>query len=222
MGWGDPGRGREPAVASRWTRWVLARTASLCLPATLLHAALPPDTSIPDRVWLTGQLLIAAPQLRQPAFNHAVILVVQHNREGAFGIVINRPRQAFRSPGFAHRLRRQCRAASRTGAGVLRRPDRPRRGLVVHSADYRLADTMDIDGRVALSTAADILHDIGLGKGPDKSLIAFGYAGWAPSQLEDRTRARRLGDMPEDPALVFDADRGKVWSDALARHKASR
>jgi putative transcriptional regulator len=208
-------------VAWQWTRWIFA-TASLSLSATLLHAALPPDTSIPDRTWLTGQLLIAAPQLRQPAFNHAVILVVQHNREGAFGIVINRP--AEKRP-----IARMLTAFGADSSGIKDSvrvfsggPIDPAVALVVHSADYRLADTMDIDGRVSLSTAADILRDIGLGKGPHQSLIAFGYAGWTPLQLEDEIRQGAWVTVPEDPALVFDDDRGKVWSDALAQHKASR
>ena len=94
--------------------------------------------------------------------------------------------------------------------------------LVLHSAEYRRPDTIDIDGRVALTTAADVLRDIGLGKGPDKSLVAFGYAGWAPSQLENEIAHGVWVTVPEDPALVFDDDRAKVWSDALARHKASR
>ena len=92
--------------------------------------------------------------------------------------------------------------------------------FVVHSADYHRPDTVDIDGRVALSEAADVLRDIGLGKGPSKSLVAFGYAGWAPVAARGRARARRLGSRcRRDPALVFDDDRTKVWTDALALHK---
>ena len=94
--------------------------------------------------------------------------------------------------------------------------------FVLHSADYRRADTIDIDGRVALSDAADVLRDIGLGKGPSKSLVAFGYAGWAPSQLEDEIARGAWVAVPEDPALVFDDDRAKVWTDALALRKTGR
>ena len=95
-------------------------------------------------------------------------------------------------------------------------------GFVLHSAEYRRADTLDIDGRVALSAAPDVLRDIGLGKGPSKSLVAFGYAGWAPSQLEDEMAHGVWVTVPEDPALVFDDDRAKVWADAMARHKTVR
>ena len=66
--------------------------------------------------------------------------------------------------------------------------------LVIHSIDYRRPDTLDIDGRVGLSAAADVLRDMAIGKGPNKSLIAFGYVGWEASQLEDEIGARHLGD----------------------------
>jgi putative transcriptional regulator len=204
-----------------YTRWIFAAAAVL-VPATLIHAALPTDTDIPDRVWLAGQLLIASPHLRQPPFDHAVILLAQHNREGAFGIVINRP--VDRRP-----IARLLAAFGADASGVtdsvrvfVGGPVDPAVGLVVHTADYRQPDTLDIDGRVALSAAADVLRDIGLGKGPNKSLLAFGYAGWKPSQLEEELAHGMWVTVPEDPALVFDADRSKVWADALARYKPGR
>ena len=83
-------------------------------------------------------------------------------------------------------------------------------------------DTIDIDGHIALTDAAEVLRDIGLGKGPQKSLLAFGYAGWAPSQLDDEIKAGAWVTVPENPALVFDDDRSKVWADALALQKADK
>ena len=74
-----------------------------------------------------------------------------------------------------------------------------RSAFVLHSAEYRRPDTLDIDGRVALTIGPDVLRDIGLGKGPDKSLVAFGYAGWAPSQLDDELAHGVWMTMPEDP-----------------------
>jgi putative transcriptional regulator len=204
-----------------WTRWLLA-AAAIFLPATLLHAALPSEINIPDRVWLTGQLLIASPQLRQPAFDHAVILLAQHNRDGAFGIVINRPADKRPIAGLLTAIGADASGVTDSVRVFLGGPVDPAVGLVIHSADYRRADTLDIDGRVALSAAIDVLRDIGLGKGPSKSLIAFGYAGWAPSQLEDELKQGVWVTVPEDPALVFDDDRTKVWTDALARHKTVR
>ena len=192
------------------------------LPATLLHAALPTDPDISGPVSFTGQLLIASPQLRQPEFDHAVILLAQHNREGAFGVVIN-------GPETKRPIAELLKAFGANPAGVsgsigifLGGPVDPDIGLVVHSAEYSRPDTLDIDGRVALTIGPDVIRDIGLGKGPNKSLVAFGYAGWAAAQLEDELAHGVWITVPEDPALVFDDDRAKVWADAMARHKSGR
>jgi putative transcriptional regulator len=101
-------------------------------------------------------------------------------------------------------------------------PVSPEIAFVVHSIDYHRPDTIDIDGRVALTGATEVLRDIGLGKGPAKSLVAFGYAGWAPSQLDDEIKGGAWVAVAENPALVFDDDRSKVWADALALQKAGK
>lgn len=195
--------------------------AAMLLSASVLHAALPsatsPDLSGPTSV--TGQLLIATPALRGPPFEHAVILVAQHSNAGALGIVINQP---LGERPIARLL--QAFGADASGVNGMVRlflggPVDPAIGFVLHSADYRNDSTVDIDGRVALSSGPQILRDIGLGKGPRHSLIAFGYAGWAPAQLDDELRKGVWDTLPEDPALVFDDDRAKVWSDAMARYK---
>ena len=212
-----------------WTykRWILA-AAAMVLPATatLLHAALPTAPTTPrdlsGPISYAGQLLVASPDLRQPVFDHAVILLAQHNREGAFGIVVNRPIDKRPISALLD-------AFGADGSGITDSvrvfrggPVDVATGFVVHSAEYRLHDTLDIDGRVALTVAPDVLRDIGLGKGPSKSLVAFGYAGWAPSQLEDELAHGVWVTVPEDLSLVFDDDRAKVWADALARHKTGR
>ncbi len=162
------------------------------------------------------------PELRQPEFDHAVILLAKHTREGALGIVINRP-------GKMHPIADLLTAFGADAAGVhgdiqifLGGPVDPGIGFVVHSAEYQTPDTLDIDGRVALTIAPEVLRDIGLGKGPRKSLAAFGYAGWAPSQLDDELAHGVWITIPEDPALVFDDDRAKLWDDARARQKTGR
>ncbi len=199
-------------------RWILAAVAVL-LPAAVLHAALPteqPDVTGPTS--LAGQLLIASPDLGDP-FDHAVILMAQHNRDGALGIVINRP---IASRPIASLLE----ALGGDGSGItasvplfLGGPVGPTMAFVIHSADYRRDDTLDIDGRVALSEAADVLRDIGLGKGPTKSLVALGYAGWGSSQLEDEIARGAWVTVPENPKLVFDDDRATVWTEAMALYK---
>jgi putative transcriptional regulator len=197
-------------------RWILVALA-IALPTVALHAALPTDPDVSGRTSFAGQLLIASPDMRDP-FDHAVILMAQHNRDGALGIIINHPIDS-----------RPIACVLKALGGItdsvrlfLGGPVSPNVAFVVHSADYHRPDTVDIDDRVALSDATDVLRDIGLGKGPAKSLVALGYAGWAPSQLEDEIARGAWVTVPEDPALVFDDDRTKVWTDAMALHKTDR
>jgi putative transcriptional regulator len=93
-------------------------------------------------------------------------------------------------------------------------PVQPETGFVIHSTDYRRSDTIDIDGHVAVTSSAGILRDMGSNKGPKKSFVAFGYAGWGPGQLEDELAHGVWLTAPEEPALVFDEDRQKVWERA--------
>lgn len=196
--------------------WVFA--AAIVLPAAALHAALPekPDTS--GRTSFAGELLIAAPSMRDP-FDHAVVLVAQHNRNGALGIVINHPLGRRPIASLLQALGVDASGVTGSVRTFVGGPVAPGTAFVLHSADYRRASTGDIDGRIAFSEAADVLRDIGLGNGPRKSLVAFGYAGWAPSQLDDEIARGAWVTVDEDLALVFDDDRTKVWSDALALRK---
>ena len=91
-------------------------------------------------------------------------------------------------------------------------------GFVIHSSEYHRAGDIEVDGRVAVTSGADlvgILRDIGDNKGPQKSLLAFGYAGWAPGQLDYEMANRIWSTVPEEPSVVFDEDREKVWERAF-------
>jgi putative transcriptional regulator len=204
-----------------YRRWILAAAAVL-MPAAALHAALssePPDLS--ETPSFAGRLLIASPQMRDP-FDHAVILLAQHSRDGALGVIINHPLDSRPIAAVLQALGADASGVKDSVRLFLGGPVGRDTAFVVHSADYRRDDTVDIDGRVALSDAADVLRDIGLGKGPSKSLVTLGYAGWSPSQLEDEIARGAWVTVPEDPNLVFDDDRTKVWTDALVRYKTDR
>jgi len=193
--------------------------AAILLPASLLHAALPtePDASGPTS--LAGQLLVASPDLRQAEFDHVVILLAQHSQGGALGIVINRPGAMRSVAELLSALHADTSGVTGSVRVFFGGPVDPKAGLILHSAEYNLPDTIDIDGRVAMSVAPGALRDIGLGKGPKKSLMAFGYAGWAPAQLENELAHGIWVTVPEDLGLVFDDDRASLWTDAMARHK---
>jgi putative transcriptional regulator len=201
-------------------RWILTAVA-VVLPAAVLHAALPSEPDVSGRTSFAGRLLIASPDMRDP-FDHAVIMMARHNRDGALGIVINHPLARRPIANILEALGVDASGVTDSVQIFLGGPVGPNVAFVLHSADYHRPDTMDIDGRVALSDAAEVLRDIGLGQGPKRSLLAFGYAGWAPSQLDDEITQGAWVTAPEDPTLVFDEDRGKVWTDALALYKGYR
>lgn len=163
-----------------------------------------------------GNLLIASAQIQDPRFYHAVVLILQHTKDGAFGIVIN------------HKLATEKIAALLAASGDDDKtvegsipvfsggPVQPELGFVVHSADYRTGDTMLVDGKVAMTASKEALKDIGHGKGPKKYFFAFGYAGWGAGQLEGEIARNDWFTASEDSALVFDDDRDTVWDKALA------
>jgi len=204
-----------------WRRWLFAAAAVL-LPTAVLHAALSPEQpDVAAPASLAGQLLIASPDMGEP-FDHAVILMAQHTRDGALGIVINHPLATRPIAKILDALGADSGGVTGSVPIFLGGPVGATTAFAVHSSDYRRDHTLYIDDRVALSDAVDVLRDIGLGRGPAKSLVALGYAGWGPSQLDDEIARGAWVTVPEDPHLVFDDDRAKVWTDAMALHKNER
>jgi len=189
----------------------------LILPPTFLWAALPKSDAAPDGGSLAGQLLIASPEIGDPRFDHAVILMVRHDKEGAFGIIVNRPIEDRSLADLLGEMGEQDTGIDGSIRVFAGGPVEPGIGFVVHSADYHRAETLDIDGRVAMTSSREILHDIGHHKGPLKFLVAFGYAGWGPGQLENELAQHGWFTSPEDSQLTFDDNRARVWETAMAR-----
>ncbi|HXL48861.1 MAG TPA: YqgE/AlgH family protein [Xanthobacteraceae bacterium] len=191
--------------------------AGMFLCATLVYAALPTAADKPDRGSLTGQLLIASPSMGDPRFLQTVILMVRHDGNGALGIVINRPLGDRPLASLLAALGEKDPTAAGTVRVFAGGPVEPGIGFVVHSTDYHRPNTLDIDGSLALTSSREILRDIGNQRGPTKSLIAFGYAGWAPGQLEGELAQGFWFTTPQDGNLVFDDDRDAVWDHAMKR-----
>lgn len=96
-------------------------------------------------------------------------------------------------------------------------PMQPDISFVIHGSDYRRPATRDIDARLAVTPASEVLEDIAAKQGPAKSIITFGYAGWAPGQLEGEISRNVWYTAPADPGIVFDDERNMVWEHAIAR-----
>ena len=183
----------------------------LCDPAPPTRAQAPAHTS------LAGQLLIAVPGMADPRFQRSVILMVRHDQTGAFGIVINRPVTERPLAGLLEALGDTDARVTGTVRIFYGGPVQPEIGFVVHSAEYRGPETIAIEGGLAVTSSREILRDMGSSKGPLKTLVAFGYAGWGPGQLEGELARRSWFLAPADAALVFDEERDKVWDAAMTR-----
>jgi putative transcriptional regulator len=178
----------------------------------------PGDAPIAPRATsLAGELLIAAPSMADPRFVRTVILMVRHDRNGAFGIVINRPLGERPLKDLLQALGDKDAVAEGTVRVFHGGPVQPEVGFVIHSADYSRGNTLSIDSRVAMTSSREILHDIAARKGPAHSLVAFGYAGWAPGQLDGEMASRAWFTAADDTRLLFEEDRDKVYDEAMKR-----
>jgi putative transcriptional regulator len=191
--------------------------AMLVFLASALHAALPTAAEPPRHDSLAGQLLIAAPNMPDPRFYQTVILMVRHDRDGALGIVINRPVQERSLASLLQALGGDDVPAAGTIRIFAGGPVQPEIGFVVHSTDYRRPETLIINARVAMTSSREILRDIASKQGPKQSLVAFGYAGWGAGQLESELERRAWFTAPDDLGLIFEHDRDKVWDEAMKR-----
>jgi putative transcriptional regulator len=204
-------------MSSTWQARPILALAALLAAAPVLNAAAPVAAETPAHVSLAGQFLIATPEMGDPRFERTVILMVRHDKDGAFGIVVNRPiavRPLAELLGMLGDKDTPVSGEVRILAGG---PVQPELGFVIHTAEYAGPQTMAIDRHMAVTSSREILRDIGSGKGPKKSLFAFGYAGWGAGQLEGELKGRAWAIAPAEQRLVFDEDREKLWDIAYAQ-----
>ncbi len=163
------------------------------------------------------------PGMGDGRFARSVVYLCAHSREGAMGIVINQPAKRIRFPDLLVQLDVvPAEAAIRLPAQaeemlVLKGgPVETGRGFVLHSPDYFVDNsTLPIDETVSLTATLDILRAIANGAGPSRAVLALGYAGWSPGQLESEIQANGWLNCPADPALVFDAELDTKYDRAL-------
>jgi putative transcriptional regulator len=186
-------------------------------PAALGFAARTPANPDPATTSLAGQLLVASPDMPDPRFRRTVILLVRHDKTGAMGIVINRPLGEEPLAKLLGEIGRPVPGAQGSVRIFAGGPMQPYVGLILHSPEYRRAQTVTVDRFVAMTSDPELLRDIARHHGPAKTLVAFGYAGWGPGQLENELTRHGWFTIPDDPKLLFDEDRAQVWDKAKAR-----
>jgi putative transcriptional regulator len=198
-----------------WLARPSAVVAAVFVLAALLNAALATREEALEPPLLAGRLLVASPQMGDPRFYHAVILVVRHDRNGALGIIINRPVEDRSLASLLEALGEKNSGIVGSVRIFAGGPVQPEIGFVLHSADYHRPETVDIDGCVAMTSSPQVLRDIANGQGPRKKLVAFGYAGWRAGQLEGELDQRAWLTALGDEKLIFDAERDEVWDEAI-------
>jgi putative transcriptional regulator len=167
--------------------------------------------------WLTGQILIAMPAMRDERFAQSVIFICAHTAEGAMGIILNRP---IVKPGFADLLRQLEIEPTpnireiRLGTGG---PVDHNRGFVLHSRDWAAEGSLEVDSNYVLTANLEILTAMAAGGGPEKGFLALGYAGWGPGQLDEEMLQNAWLSVPADEAIVYDGDHKTKWQRALAK-----
>jgi putative transcriptional regulator len=166
--------------------------------------------------YLEQQFLIAMPGMEDPNFSRGVTLLCQHNDEGALGITINRLSEFLLEDVF-EQLDIECKdpaiAAMPVYAGG---PVHPERGFVLHSADRQWDTTVAVGSGILVTTSKDVLEAIARGEGPEKFMVALGYAGWGSGQLEDEMRDNAWLNVMASAEIVFDLPTDDRWEQAVA------
>jgi len=167
--------------------------------------------------YLTGQLLVAMPQMLDERFVKTVIYMCAHTEDGAMGLVVNKILEDIDFPDLLDQLDLNPAAGGTDIRVHFGGPVESGRGFVLHSSDYQQDATMVIDEQIALTATTDILRDIAEGDGPQSSLLALGYAGWGPGQLDSEIQANGWLSGDADPGLIFGNEPDKIWQGALAK-----
>jgi len=163
---------------------------------------------------LTNQLLIAMPGMADPNFSTTVTLICEHNDEGALGIVINRPLDLKLGGLFEQLDFEDPDPATAEGPVLMGGPVGPERGFVLHNPGTSFENSLAVSTDIHLTLSRDVIDALAAGDGPIKSLVALGYAGWEPGQLEYEMMANSWLNVPASPDIVFDTPFNDRWMSA--------
>jgi putative transcriptional regulator len=167
---------------------------------------------------LTGKMLIAMPGMSDPRFGNAVVFLCAHSPEGAMGLIINKPTSDLKARDLFEQLSITIGQDAREFRVYFGGPVEHGRGFVLHERGYNSAiSTLNVNDDFAMTATLDILEDLADGRGPAKALLALGYAGWGPGQLEAELAQNGWLTCDADHELVFDINDADKWEAALAR-----
>ena len=163
---------------------------------------------------LINQLLIAMPGMADPNFSSTVTLICEHNDDGALGIIINRPLNLKLSGLFEQLSVDDADPDVASSPVMAGGPVGTERGFVLHGKDHSFENTLSVSDDIQLTLSRDVIDAMATGEGPEKSLVAVGYAGWEPGQLEEEMLANAWLNVDATPELVFDTPFEERWDSA--------
>jgi putative transcriptional regulator len=165
---------------------------------------------------LAGKMLIAMPGMGDPRFAHAVIYLCAHSESGAMGLIVNKPVEDLEFSQLLQQLGIARGPRARDIRVHIGGPVEHGRGFVLHSGDYSTeGSTLKVDEGFAMTTTLDVLQALAEGGGPERSILALGYSGWGPGQLEAEIGANGWLTCEASPDLVFQQPDGRKWESAL-------
>lgn len=172
-----------------------------------------------DGVFLSGQMLIAMPGIGDPRFERALVLICAHDESHAMGIAVNRPVEGLTVPDLLGRLEVRSTIQIPPDLVLLGGPVDRERGFVLHTDDYTSGEnSVPIREGISLTATREVLEAMaGQSRPPRRSLLALGYAGWGPGQLEREIRENVWLTCEADETLVFGGDHEQKWTKALAK-----
>ncbi|MEM6727657.1 MAG: YqgE/AlgH family protein [Pseudomonadota bacterium] len=174
------------------------------------------DTDTEFDAHLAGQMLIAMPGMGDPRFDRSVVYMCAHSGEGAMGLIVNKPAIEMRFADLLEQLDIPVAAPSEEIRVMFGGPVEHGRGFVLHSDDYRGNEsTLAVDDGVGMTATLDILQDIAKGEGPSRSVLALGYSGWGPGQLEGEIAANGWLTCPATSELIFGDGTDTKWLAAI-------
>jgi putative transcriptional regulator len=174
-------------------------------------------SSIPAESSLAGQLLVAMPQMADPRFARSVVYLCAHSADGAMGLVVNRLIDSLTFRSLLEQIGVEQAIEGDDMPVHFGGPVESSRGFVLHTADYVQDSTLVIEDDIALTATIDVLKAIARGKGPQRRVLALGYAGWGAGQLDAEIQANGWLLVPADAELVFGVDNDTKWARAIAK-----
>ena len=165
---------------------------------------------------LQNHFLVAMPSLAESYFERTVTLIIEHNDEGAMGLVINQPSQmTFRELVKQADEKATIEGDKSENLVIMGGPVHQDRGFVIHSSQPGWSSSIELSSEIMLTTSKDILSHLASSGGPAKTLVALGYAGWSPGQLEQEIQDNAWLTLPYDMDILFDVPMQEKWQAAV-------